>query len=179
MSESTRNTAAERAPLSGFRSAALAIIAGRMSVALPGRVYLLVCVLVFCVSCDKDAESRLQVSRLTPSQPCDVRQGCRATDESVAVTVTFGAEPRALQPFPIHIQLDGHQQADSVTVAFSMQDMDMGSNRYRLIAEASAGWNADITLPICTSGRTDWVADFELVLADRRLQIQVPFVLQK
>jgi hypothetical protein len=97
----------------------------------------------------------------------------------MAVTVTFGAEPRALQPFPIHIQLEGHQQADAVTLAFSMQGMDMGSNRYRLIADAPGGWSADITLPICTSGRTDWVADFELVVVDRRVQIQVPFVLEK
>jgi hypothetical protein len=94
------------------------------------------------------------------------------------VTVAFGAEPRALQPFPIHIQLAGHQQADAVTVAFSMPDMDMGTNRYRMVADASAGWNADITLPICTSGRSDWVADFELVVTDRRLQIQVPFVVE-
>lgn len=64
-------------------------------------------------------------------------------------------------------------------MAFSMPDMDMGANRYRLIAEASAGWHADITLPICMSGRTDWLADFELVVADRRLQMQVPFVLEK
>jgi hypothetical protein len=93
--------------------------------------------------------------------------------------VTFDAQPRALQPFPIHIQLDGPQSAVAVTVDFSMQGMNMGSNRYHLMADASAGWNADIILPICTSGRTDWVADFELVVADRRLQIQVPFVLQK
>ena len=97
----------------------------------------------------------------------------------MAITVIFGAEPRALQPFPIHIQLDADQQADAVTVAFSMQDMDMGTNRYRLIADASAGWNADITLPICMSGRSDWVADVELVVADRRMLIQVPFVLEK
>jgi len=146
----------------------------------PGRVLLLVGMVGLFVSCDKAPEPRLPVSRLTLSQPCDLRQGCRAVDQSVvAVTVRFGAEARALQPFPIHIQLAGHQRADSVTVVFSMQDMDMGFNRYRLLADASAGWNADITLPICTSGRTDWVADFELVVADRRLLIQVPFVLEK
>ena len=150
-----------------------------MSGVLSGRVLLLVCAGCLFVSCDKDPEPRLPVSRLTLSQPCDVRQGCRAADGSVAMTVIFGAEPRALQPFPIHIQLADHQQADAVTVAFSMQDMDMGANRYRLIADASAGWNAYITLPICMSGRSDWVADVELVVADRRLLIQVPFALEK
>jgi hypothetical protein len=150
-----------------------------MNGVVPGRVLLLVCVLCLFVSCDKASESRLAVSRLTLPQSCDVRQGCQAADASVAVRVVFGAEPRALQPFPIQVQLEGHQRADSVTVAFSMQGMDMGPNRYRLSADASGGWNADITLPICTSGRTDWVADFELVVTDRRLQIQVPFVLQE
>ena len=124
-SGSTRNTAAER-PLSGFLPVAIAAIAGRMSVVLPGRVLLSVCAVCLFVSCDKAPEPRLPVSRLTLSQPCDVRQGCRAADESVAVTVTFDAEPRALQPFPIRIQLDGRQRADAVTVAFSMQGMDMG-----------------------------------------------------
>ena len=178
MSESTRNTAAER-PLSRFLPVAIVAIAGRMSVVLPGRVLLSVCAVCLFVSCDKAPEPRLPVSRLTLSQPCDVRQGCRVADESVAVTVIFDAEPRALQSFPIRVQFDGHQQADAVTVAFSMQGMDMGSNRYRLIADALGGWSAEIILPICTSGRTDWVADFELVVADRRLQIQVPFVLEK
>ena len=178
MSESTRNTAVER-PLIGFLSVAVVSIAGRRNGVLAGRVLLLVCVLCLSVSCDKNPEPRLPVSRLMLSQPCDVLQGCRAADASVAVTVTFGAEPRALQPFPIRIQLEGHQQADSVTVAFSMQGMDMGANRYRLIADAPGGWNADIILPICTSGRSDWVADFELVVTDQRLQIQVPFALEK
>lgn len=160
--------------MNAFLSVAVKVMAGSVRGVLP------VVVLGLLVSsCDRASESPLPVSRLTPEQPCDVRQGCRAADDSVAVTVTFGAQPRALQPFPLHIQVDGPQRVDSVTVAFSMPDMDMGANRYRLIAEASAGWHADITLPICMSGRTDWLADFELVVADRRLQMQVPFVLEK
>jgi len=150
-----------------------------MNSVLPGRVSLFVGALCLFVSCDKASESRLPLSRLTLSQPCDVEQGCQAVAESVAVTVAFGAEPRGLQPFPIRIQIEGDQQADSVTVAFSMQAMDMGSNRYRLSADGPGGWSGDITLPICTSGRTDWVADVDFVVAGRRLQVQVPFVLQK
>jgi hypothetical protein len=146
---------------------------------LPARVSLLVCVLGLVAACDKTPESHLPVSQFTLSQPCDLRQGCRAADASMAVTVTFGAQARALQPFPVHLQLEGDRQADSVSVAFSMQGMDMGSNRYHLLADGGGGWNGDITLPICTSGRTDWVAEFSVVVADRRMQFQLPFVLQK
>ncbi len=147
--------------------------------ALPTRVPLFLCLLCLLAGCDPATDSQLPVTRLTLSQPCELRQGCRASDASVAVTVTFGAEARALQPFPVLVQIDNDQPADSVSVAFSMRGMDMGSNRYRLLADSTGGWNGDITLPICNSGRTDWVADFDLVVADRRLQVQVPFVLEK
>jgi hypothetical protein len=60
-----------------------------------------------------------------------------------------------------------------------MQGMNMGPNRYRFIPGPSGGWSADITLPICTSGRTDWLAQFELTVAGQRLQFEVPFVLHK
>lgn len=150
-----------------------------MSRDLPGRLTLAVCLLCPLVSCEQPSETDLPLSRLALSQPCDVQQGCQAADEALAVTVTFAAEPRALQPFPVRVQLEGHAQADAVTVAFSMQGMDMGVNRYRLIAGAGGVWTAEVTLPVCASGRSDWVADFELGVDNRRLQLQVPFVLGK
>ena len=135
----------------------------------------LVCALCLIVACDNATEPRLPVSQLVLSQPCDLRQGCQAADASMAVTVTLDEGARALQPFPIHIQLTGGRRVNAVTVAFSMQGMDMGANRYRLTADGAG----DITLPICTSGRTDWLADFDFVAADKRVQLQMPFVLQK
>ena len=146
---------------------------------LPARMSLFVAVFCLLVGCDTATESHLPVFRLELSQPCDLRQGCRASGASTAVTVTFGADAKALQPFPVRVQFDDEQLADSVSVAFSMQGMDMGLNRYRLSADNTGGWNGDVTLPICASGHTDWVADFEFVLADRRLQVQVPFALKK
>jgi hypothetical protein len=137
------------------------------------------CVLCLLVSCEQSADSGLAVSRLTLSQPCDIRQGCRAENESLTAIVTFEDEPRALQAFPIRIQLRGERRVDAVTAAFSMQGMNMGPNRYRFIADSSDGWRADITLPICASGRTDWLAQFELAVAGQRVQFEVPFVLHK
>jgi hypothetical protein len=57
--------------------------------------------------------------------------------------------------------------------------MDMGLNRYRMLGDASSGWRAEVTLPICMSGRSDWIAEFELVSAGRRVLLRVPFVLEK
>ena len=151
----------------------------RVNGALSARLSLFSAVLCLLVGCDTATESHLPASRLTLTQPCDLRQGCRASDGSTVVTVTFGAEARPLQAFPVRVRIDSGQPANAVLVAFSMQGMDMGLNRYRLLADETGAWNADVTLPICTSGRTDWLADFDLVVADRRLQVQVPFVLEK
>ena len=61
-----------------------------------------------------------------------------------------------------------------------MKGMDMGWNRYRLNKDAAGYWNAEVTLPVCVSGRSDWVADFDAVAEGRRrVQWQVPFVLDK
>jgi len=117
--------------------------------------------------------------QLALSEPCDVQLGCRAASESLTVTVIFAGDVRALQPFPVKVLLEAGGQLESVTVAFSMQGMDMGRNRYSLSSDSMGAWNAMVTLPICTTRRTDWIADFDLLAAGRHYRIQVPFVLDK
>jgi hypothetical protein len=117
--------------------------------------------------------------QLALSEPCDVQLGCRAASESLVATVIFGAKPRALQPFPVKVLLEAGDQLESVTLAFSMQGMDMGRNRYSLSGDSTSAWNAMVTLPICTNRRTDWIADFDLLAAGRHYRLQVPFVLEE
>ena len=140
----------------------------------------LLCVLLFLTACDKASEPELPVSsQLSIAPGCDLQLGCRAANEKLALTLTFGTAPRALQPFPVSLRVDDGQSLDSVTVEFAMQGMDMGLNRYRLSGDSMSSWNASITLPICTSGRSDWVADFELTAGGERFHLQVPFTLGK
>ena len=105
--------------------------------------------------------------------------GCRATNESLAATVIFGTDVRGLQPFPVKVLFEAGGQVESVTVAFSMQGMDMGWNRYSLSDDSMSAWKAVVTLPICSTGRTDWIAEFDLLAAGRHYRLQVPFVLGK
>ena len=92
---------------------------------------------------------------------------------------SFAAPPRAMKPFPVRLQVKGDEPVDSVMIAFSMPGMDMGLNRYRMIRGTAGDWGAEVTLPICISGRSDWVAGLEIVTAARRLHWNVPFVLEK
>lgn len=130
-------------------------------------------------ACDQTPQSEPPVSALAVTPGCDLQQGCRAGNDSMTVDVQFGAAPRALQPFPVSLQVTGSEAPKGISVVFSMRGMDMGLNRYHLIGDATSGWKADITLPVCVSGRSDWVAEFELLTDRRRLRFSVPFVLQK
>jgi hypothetical protein len=131
------------------------------------------------LSCEQAPESRIPAVQLALSEPCDVQLGCRAGNESLVATVIFGAHPRALQPFPVKILLESGDQVESVTLAFSMQGMDMGWNRYSLAGDSMGAWNAIVTLPICSTRRIDWIADFEVLVAGRHYRLQVPFALGK
>jgi len=45
-----------------------------------------------------------------------------------------------------------------VLVQFTMKGMDMGLNRYRLVSDGAGRWTGKAMLPVCTTGRTDWLA---------------------
>ena len=121
----------------------------------------------------------LPVSQLVAAADCDVLTGCRVSDGDAFIDVLFAIKPRALQPFPVVIQPEGMQDVTAVTVSFSMRDMAMGLNRYALTQSAQGGWQGEIILPICVSGRTDWIAEFDIQLPDRHVVFAVPFVLGK
>lgn len=71
-----------------------------------------------------------------------------------AVTqIRFSSIPQPLRPFQLQIL---HTGAKSVTVEMNMADMPMGLNRYHLLAQGDL-WFADMALPACVQGRSDWV----------------------
>jgi len=145
---------------------------------MPFARYGLILGLLLLASCDRTSPVEPPVTVLAVAPGCDVRQGCRAGDDSISIDVQFDAAPIALHAFPLSLHVSGDEPVQSVTVSFSMQGMDMGLNRYRLIGNATRGWKADVTLPVCVSGRSDWVADFELLTEQRQLRFRLPFVLQ-
>ena len=97
---------------------------------------------------------------------CDpVRDTCLAEEGGATIQFRVETDPRPLQPFPVMVALEGVAQGDvlGVLVGFSMAGMDMGPNRFRLTRDADGHWRGEVTLPICTSGRTDWIARVEAI----------------
>ena len=140
---------------------------------------LLLCSVCLLVACNEPPEKNAPAAMLALAVPCDIHSGCRAGSDGLAVTVRFGTPPRALQPFPVQVLTETAQAVESVAIGFSMRGMDMGLNRYRLVVTAPHDWRGDVTLPVCSSGRSDWLANVEVIADGNKYHVAVPFVLEK
>ena len=112
----------------------------------------------------------MPAEQLPVQLPCDVAaKGCIAGMDDLRVIVQFDENFGALKPFQLRLQMDPKTtiQIDEINLVFSMAEMNMGLNKYSLIRESDELWIANVTLPICTSGRSDWLADFEITASNQ------------
>ena len=90
---------------------------------------------------------------------CNVHAGCALPNGTV---VKFSNTVQAKAPFDIEVRGVAADVAE-VYVSFTMQDMDMGFNRYKLLRERDGTWRAaQIRLPICVQNRHDYLADIHI-----------------
>ncbi len=89
--------------------------------------------------------------------PCaDIVAGCALPQ--AGLTVRFDRRPQPMRTFAMQVELPRTQ---SVHARFSMQGMDMGPNRYHLLADGPGRWRAEVMLPACVAGRNDWLLTLE------------------
>ena len=89
---------------------------------------------------------------------CDLSAGCRLPDGSVAraTPIATGA------PFDITLE-NVPSETSSVSVSFSMKNMDMGFNRYTFESLGGGRWQAaNLRLPLCVEGRRDFIAEITI-----------------
>ncbi len=110
---------------------------------------------------------------------CDSAQrSCRLLGDDIEFELSLGPPVRTMQTFVVVLhRLRGDIAADAhVEVQFQMRDMDMGLNRYRLIADADGVWRGQAMLPVCSDDRSDWLAQVTITANGKAWQAQLPFV---
>ena len=116
------------------------------------------------------------VHTLPGAQGCDpTRRVCEVYGEGLRVRLHLGPGVKAMQPFPVRVEVDG---AEQVTIRFEMPGMDMGRNIHRLKRTSAGRWEGLAVLPVCLSGRSDWVAEVEILTRQGRRLARFPFRLQ-
>lgn len=130
----------------------------------PVGILLLVALVVFLQPGQQTGETAPQTLQCT-----DLAAGCSARLGERAVAVGIAGEIKVLQPFEVWVRAEG---ARKVQARFTMEGMDMGFNLYTLHADEEGVFRGRVTLPVCVSGRRDWVMTLDI---DGR-RLAVPFV---
>lgn len=102
---------------------------------------------------------------------------CAARSDALDIALQLGPPVRPMQAFEIQVRsLRGPLGADArVDVQFQMRAMDMGINRYRLAIAADGVWRGTAILPVCASGRSDWIAQLDIRAGGRHWIAELPF----
>lgn len=95
--------------------------------------------------------------------------GCQARLGDATVTLGASGAIKVLSPFEVWLR---GVVAREVQASFTMEGMDMGFNLYTLRPDGQGGYRARVTLPVCVTGRRDWI----LTLTIDGQQMAVPFV---
>lgn len=135
----------------------------------PGRRIALAGLLAVLVGIGALAKLRMRpASEEAVSVRCpDPVAGCSFVSGGKPGALRFSESPKVLQPFTLSVQAEGLDRAEA---AFSMAGMDMGVNRYRLQQQPRGEWTAKVILPVCVTGRSDWLLN--LTLDGRSVRIQ-------
>lgn len=84
----------------------------------------------------------------------DPLSGCVFSHHGATVTVRFSQQPAPMEAFELQVRTPG---AKRISAEFQMVGMDMGFNRYDLRADEHGALSSKVTLPVCVSGRRDWI----------------------
>lgn len=98
----------------------------------------------------------------------DLTRQCRFEIAGKPVELRFSAAPSGLHPFTLQLHAPA---AREVYASFQMHGMDMGFNRYRLLSAGAGNWHAQVLLPVCVTGRRDWI----LTLTVDGGSVEIPF----
>lgn len=114
---------------------------------------------------------------------CELKgQGCEV---SIAGLGTFHVSmPDSVVPlekfiFRVEPQGEVAQSVGGVRVDFEMLDMDMGINAYRLERLVDGEYRATIILPVCTTDRSDWLANLTIHSTEGTYLVRLPFTMDR
>ena len=98
---------------------------------------------------------------------------CTAAKQDFSVRLFFPEQVHYLKPFRMWVTTKGisNSSIETIYIDYTMVGMDMGLNRFNLKsvtdAEGQQRYEGEGILPVCVSGRVDWLASVNVVTADK------------
>jgi hypothetical protein len=111
-----------------------------------------------------------EAARVAVNLPCpDPVAGCTALVGNRMVSVGMARERKPLKAIQVWVKAVG---AGTVQASFTMVGMNMGLNHYTLRPDAAGVFHAEVILPVCVSGRREWVMTLDI---DDTIRVSMPF----
>ena len=98
------------------------------------------------------------------------------------VNILFDENIFYLKPFNVFITNQNLEnlKLESIQIDFKMNNMNMGVNRFLLKNDKNKStWEGKALLPICVTGRADWISEIELITKNNKYLISLPVLVKK
>lgn len=121
----------------------------------------------------EEAQKPRQVMELLDLDCNPAKSVCRAAKQDSSVTLYFPEQVHYLKPFRMQVTTKGisNSSVETIYIDYTMVGMDMGLNRFNLKsvtdAKGQQRYEGEGILPVCVSGRVDWLANVNVVTVDK------------
>lgn len=154
--------------------------------------YVILTVLVFYVAfviyinlnSEKTEIKRTKI--IVKSGDCKIQfQECEFVIENSRLKVSSDKTIKYLHPFSVLVKTpaDASLEIEKIQIDFLMTNMDMGINRFlfnkSVNKKNNQTWKAKALLPICVTGRADWVAELRLFSKDKIYYLKLPVTVEQ
>lgn len=117
---------------------------------------------------------------------CDAQKNeCSVDLNELKIKISFDENIFYLKPFYVSVidENKEHSKTESIQIEFKMKNMDMGVNRFMLEKITTENnkllWKGKALLPICVTGRADWISEFTVVTKKYNYIVSLPISVKK
>lgn len=120
------------------------------------------------------------------AEDCRVQQNpCTINLDGLELEVSFDKHIYYLKKFNISVVAgkEHNPVINSIHVNFKMKNMNMGVNRFTLskinVKNNKQSWESEAILPVCVTGRADWISELEVITDKTKYIVSFPFYVTK
>ena len=122
---------------------------------------------------------------------CHIQQTpCSLKLQDLTLEVSMDKNVYYLSPFHFTVKRtfitpanSNRSEIESIFVDFKMKNMNMGVNRFQLIKSEPIkdvyAWEGKALLPICVTGRADWVTELDILTKDAHYRLIFPILVKQ
>lgn len=156
-------------------------------------VLILIFVYIFFISTNMPDKNNLDEKSITTVtlENCDIQKAaCLFKFKNLTLEISMDKDIYYLKPFNLSVKRlftntssKDTSKIESIVVDFKMKNMNMGVNRFQLkkmtLKNDAYAWEGKALLPICVTGRADWVSELDILTSDSHYRLIFPILVKQ